>query len=68
MSKLFQIYEDDLATLEHDIPAMLEDADEDVESGKQRTRIRRIQDILANVRWNYGPVTVVKKSPAGGEN
>lgn len=52
--RLFQIYEDDLAELERILP--------DIEShlmlhldARQRTQLRRVKDILSNVRWNYGP-------------
>ena len=62
MSKLFQIREDDLATLEADLPAIL---------GRHygclvpadKPAFRRIQEIIKNVRWNYGPPSEVEVIP-----
>ena len=66
MSKLMQIYESDLAILEQDIPAILErhmlcltNAD--------RAAIRRIQRVILDVRWNYGPPTDVESVEEVGE-
>jgi hypothetical protein len=63
MSKLFQIHEDDLADLERTIPQITEPLAM-LHGGAGptlRTQIRRIQAILANVRWNYQPHTEVEK-------
>jgi hypothetical protein len=64
MSKLFQVSEDDLAELERVIPDLGEllafSTDMDA---KTRVQLRRVQKILSDVRWNYGPpsdVTVVQ--------
>lgn len=66
MSKLFQITEEDLAMLEADLPAILlrhwaclYPAD--------RPAFRRVQQIITNVRWNYGPPGEVGVIPAGPE-
>lgn len=59
MSLLFQVHEDDLADLERIIPqlssAMLPHLDP-----KLKTQLRRIQKILSDVRWNYGPPSHVE--------
>lgn len=54
MSKLFQIYEDDLASLERVLPE-LSDAMIDNLTPRLKTQLRRVQKILSDVRWNYGP-------------
>lgn len=53
-SKLFQINEPDLAALEHTLPELLERAYPTLDN-RQRTQWRRVQEIIVNVRWNYGP-------------
>lgn len=61
MSKLFQIYEEDLGELERTLPQLAE-ALMPALNGRLRVQLRRVQNILSNVRWNYGPpseVTVV---------
>lgn len=59
MSDLFQIHEDELAELERTIPRI---ADELMihTSPRTATSFRRIQKILSNVRWNYGPPSHVE--------
>lgn len=65
MSKMFQISEDDLATLERLCPSLGWDLFpviarmEGVEGGANRVRaqLRQVQTILSNVRWMYGPPT-----------
>jgi hypothetical protein len=32
-----------------------------------RVKVRRVQTILANVRWNYGPPGAVERIPAGDD-
>lgn len=67
--KLFQINEDDLATLERDIPAIVSCVMPHLRFA-DRVAIRRVQKILLNVRWNYGPPTHVERvdddTPEGG--
>ena len=58
MSKMFQIYEDDLADLEKTIPELM-DALSLLIDNRLKVKIRRIQHILSNVRWNYGPYTSI---------
>lgn len=63
MAQLFQINEDDLAELERTLPRM---ADQMMETMDNCTRVqlRRVQTILSNVRWNYGPPSEVGTIPA----
>lgn len=58
--KLFQINEDDLAELEHTLPNILNAmypmfSKDNGENNRLRTQWRRVREIVANVRWNYGP-------------
>lgn len=62
MSKLFQIYEDDLSALEETLP-QLADALMPLLNNKLRVQIRRVQKILSDVRWDYGPPTDVEVIP-----
>ncbi|MCH8343701.1 MAG: hypothetical protein IH983_06910 [Planctomycetes bacterium] len=62
MSKLFQINEDDLGALEATLP-QLADALMPVLNNKLRVQIRRVQQILSDVRWDYGPPTDVEIIP-----
>jgi hypothetical protein len=63
MSKLFQIYEDDLGELEQMLPQLAQ-ALMPVLNNKLRVQLRRCQTILSSVRWDYGPPTEVEKVPA----
>jgi len=67
VSKLFQIYEDDLATLEADVPKLIEGLISPNMTNAQRVKIRRVKEILSNVRWNYGPPGEVEEIPTGDE-
>jgi len=62
-TKLFQLNEDDLATLERDIPAVF-DRMYDRMDNAMCVKFRRIQTILTNIRWNYGPPRNVEVIPA----
>lgn len=57
--KLYQITEDDLADLEKLVP-QLADVLMDRLDNTLRVKIRRLQKILSDVRWNYGPPTDVQ--------
>lgn len=59
MSKLHQIYEDDLVTLERTLPE-LADALYPAMDNPLRTKLRQVQTILSRVRWNYGPPSEVE--------
>lgn len=64
-SKLFQIYEDDLATLEQVLPELLLVAYPTLDN-TQRSKWRQVQRILSQVRWDYGPpghVEVIRCDP-----
>lgn len=63
MSKKFQINEEDLATLEHILPQFCDDLYVTM-NNRQRSQFRQVQDILKNVRWNYGPPLEVEVIPA----
>ncbi len=65
MSRLFQIYEDDLADLERTLPLLCDLSHMNVDNAA-RTSIRRVQEILKNVRWNYGPPHHVERIPPVG--
>jgi hypothetical protein len=66
MAKLFQIYEDDLAELERALPEF-SDRLMGVLDNRLRTQLRRVQTIISNVRWNYGPPAHVEKIAADDE-
>lgn len=67
MSRLLQIREDDLATLESTLPQFA-DALYPRMDNRLRAQIRRVQKILADVRWNYGPPRDVELIPADSED
>ena len=67
MPKLFQIHEEDLADLERTLPQFA-DALMPAIDNRLRAQFRRIQAILSNVRWNYGPPSEVEIVPAGDDN
>lgn len=63
MSKLFQIYEDDLGELERILPQLAQ-AMAPVLNNTLRVQLRRCQAILSSVRWDYGPPNKVEIVPA----
>ncbi len=62
MSKLFQIKEEDLGALEATLP-QLADALMPVLNNRLRVQLRRAQQVLSDVRWNYGPPSEVQLIP-----
>lgn len=64
-TRLFQINEEDLATLERDLPRFVERMMISGMDNGTRVMIRRVQEIVCNVRWNYGPPSHVQTLPAG---
>lgn len=59
--KLFQIYEDDLETLERAIPALCEALSPDALNRKDiQEHADMCRSIVSKVRWNYGPHVVTK--------
>lgn len=63
MSKLFQIYKEDLAELEHILPQLAQRLMPQTDNCL-RMQIRKVQAIITNVRWNYGPPTDVEVIPS----
>ena len=63
--KMFQIYEDDLAELERLVPQIAEALPLE-HAARTKTQIRRVQRVLSNGRWNYGPHDHVEAIPADG--
>ena len=59
MTRLHQIREDDLSTLEQTIP-QLADVLMPVLDNRLRVKLRQVQNILSAVRWNYGPPSEVQ--------
>lgn len=59
MSKLFQIKEEDLASIEQALPE-LADALMTSLDNRLRTKIRLLKRIITDVRWNYGPPSEVE--------
>lgn len=63
---LFQIYQDDLADLERILPELTGRLWVGIDN-RTKMQIRRVQEILTNVRWNYGPpVSCEIIDPASG--
>ena len=60
MSKLFQIYEENLSELERLLPELGE-AFADNLTPRIKTQLRRCKAILSDVRWNYGPPLSIEK-------
>ena len=61
--RLHQISEDDLTSLEHDLPLIM-DACFDRIDNRLRMKFRSVKEILSNVRWGYGPPLYSEKVPA----
>ena len=66
MSRLFQIHEDDLSALEKTLP-QLADALMPVLNNKLRVQVRRVQKILSDVRWDYGPPSEIEVIPVDND-
>lgn len=64
-TKMYQIYDDDLATLERTLP-QLADALGPTLNNRLRVQLRQVQRILSNVRWDYGPPSEVRIVPLDG--
>lgn len=63
--KLFQIYEEDLATLEAALPKLVDKIETRMDNA-DRVRIRNVQAVLSRVRWNYGPHFEGERIPVEG--
>lgn len=66
MSRLLQICDDDLATLEKTLP-QLADALMPRMDNRLRVQLRQVQKILSAVRWGYGPPAEIKVVSAEGD-
>lgn len=63
-SRLFRVHEDDLVELERILPQVLWELTLRPDAlPVQRTWFRRVQTIMTNIRWNYGPPTEVEVVP-----
>lgn len=62
-TRMFQISESDLADLEALIPRIMQDFSEMCNRPAVRVKLRRLKEILSNVRWDYGPYSHVEKIP-----
>lgn len=61
MSRLFHIYESDLAALETALPRLQDALGEAMNRPDMQVIVGEVKEILSNVRWNYGPYTEVKR-------
>jgi hypothetical protein len=66
-NRLFQITEADLAELEPVLPQIGETLTPHLTNGL-RVKLRRVQTILSNVRWGYGPPREVRVIDCGGDD
>lgn len=57
MSKLFQIYEDDLQKLERALPLIHRALGANLNRPDIQVLCQETKQILSNVRWDYGPYT-----------
>ena len=63
MPRFFQITEEDLGELERTLPHIADVLAKPELNNRQRVWIRRVQKIISDVRWNYGPPGEVKVIP-----
>lgn len=63
---MLQIHEDDLATLERTLPQLADALMSNLDN-RLRVQLRQVQQIISNVRWNYGPARHVGEIPADGD-
>lgn len=60
--KLFQIYEEDLETLERAVPALVAAMSPDAINSKEiQEHADMCRSVISKVRWNYGPHTKTEK-------
>lgn len=65
-TKLFQIAESDLQTLEVQIPRLIDRLYQQMNDPQLQVMAEELKTILSGVRWNYGPPTEVKITEVGG--
>jgi hypothetical protein len=63
-TRLFRINEPDLAELERIVPLLMEQGMIKFDTNAARVRLRKVKQILSDVRWNYGPWSHVEEIPA----
>ena len=68
VSRLFQINEQDLSDLEQILPRMADWLSTPNMTNCQRVQIRRVQKIVSDVRWHYGPPGEMKIIPADSDH
>jgi hypothetical protein len=61
MSKMFQISEEDLASMETVIPEIMLFCFDSCNDPVQRKRFEECKAILSNVRWGYGTPQIVER-------
>lgn len=66
MPRMLQIHDDDLSDLERTLPEITDRLIGSMDNAL-RIKIRRVQKILSNVRWGYGPPSHVEKISLDGE-
>lgn len=66
MPKMLQIHDDDLSDLERTVPEIADRLTGSMDNAL-RTKLRRVQTILSNVRWGYGPPSHVEKITSDDE-
>lgn len=59
-TKLYRITEDDLASLEHVMPLIVDAMFTNI-NPRVATKLRLIKRILSDVRWGYGPPSHVER-------
>lgn len=62
---LFMVHQNDLETLERDLPLLLREMGLALNHKRNQVRWRRVIEIIRNIRWDYGPPTEVEEIPAG---
>lgn len=63
-TRMFQISEPDLETLEHDLPDLMAEMGLALNHSRNRVRWRRVIEVIRNIRWNYGPPEGIEIIPA----
>ena len=66
--RMFQINQDDLATLERTLPQLADALTTPTLNNRLRTQLRQVQRIISDVRWNYGPASSVGVIPCGNQD
>lgn len=67
MSRMFQISEEDLETLEQAVPFMYDRAADKMQDDQSKETAIRAKAALSNVRWKYGPYENMEIIPFDSE-